>query len=357
MEKIFPFRLPLMVFVAVLCSLANLPSCNTDPEDLYDPTPVVVELPQFVHTYLGEMPNTPDNPLTEEGIALGKKLFYEKKLSDNATMSCASCHKQENAFSDLRSFSEGTNGALGNRNAMSIANLAWGNTLFWDGRRSTLEGQAHDPVTNPIEMRNTWAEVERRLQNDSEYPSLFFKAFGTRQIDSNLVVKAIAQFERTLVSFSSRFDQYYFEGQTNVLNSDELEGAELFFGKGHCNDCHSDVLLTDNFLRNNGLDQTFLDKGYGEVTGNPTDDGKFKVPTLRNIALTSPYMHDSRFTTLEQVVEHYSSGVMPNSPNIDEHISPFGTGFNLTSDEKGKLVAFLRTMTDSSFITNPKHAE
>lgn len=334
--------------------LGPLGGCKNDPEQVYNPTSVEVELPDFVSIYLGNMPTVSDNPLTEEGIALGKKLFYERKLSDNNTLSCAGCHKPEEAFSDKRPFSEGTNGAPGNRNAMPIINLAWANHFFWDGRRNSLESQAHDPVINPVEMRNTWPTVINRLQADSTYPDLFFAAFGTSQIDSNLVVKAIAQFERTMVSFNSRFDKYYFQGQTNALSSNEISGMDIFFGKGHCNDCHSDVLLTDNLFRNNGLDEVFTDRGLGQVTQNPTDDGKFKVPTLRNIALTPPYMHDSRFATLEQVITHYSNGIKPNSPNLDEHLLGFGNGFNFTEAEKNSLLAFLKTFTDSSFISNPK---
>lgn len=326
---------------------------NTTPSPVYNPTPLQVSYPAWVNTFAGAMPLPADNPLTKEGVALGRKLFYEKLLSDNSTQSCASCHKIENSFTDPRSFSEGTNGALGDRNAMVIVNLAWTNKLFWDGRRSTLEQQAHDPVTNPIEMRNKWSVVVQRLQNHPLYPSLFFNAFGTSVIDSNLVVKAIAQFERTLVSFNSRFDKYYFEGDTMALNEQEKRGLALFMGKADCNHCHSDALLTDDAFRNNGLDVSFTDKGRGKVTGNATDDGKFKVTTLRNIALTAPYMHDSRFTTLEQVVEHYNSGVKTTSPNLDTNMDVIKAGLNLSTQEKADLVAFLKTLTDSSFIANP----
>lgn len=216
-----------------------------------------------------------------------------------------------------------------------------------------MELQAHDPVSNPIEMANTWPEVVKRLQNHSDYPKLFFKAFGSKTIDSNMVTKAIAQFERTLVSFNSRYDQYYFENKTSALNAQEIAGLNIYFGKAHCNDCHSDVLLTDNAVRNNGLDATPVDKGKGEVTGNQSDIGKFKVPTLRNIAVTAPYMHDSRFKTLEQVVDFYNNGVKVTSPNLDEHMQPFVPSLNLTTQEKADLVAFLKTFTDETFLNNP----
>lgn len=329
-----------------------------DPDEqvnlpVYNPTPLQVNYPAWVNIFAGAMPVPADNPLTVEGVALGRKLFYDKLLSDNRTQSCASCHRIEHSFNDPRPFSKGTNGAEGDRNAMSIVNLAWSNKLFWDGRRTTLEEQAHDPVTNPVEMRNTWPEVVRRLQQHPEYPSLFYKAFGTTAIDSNLVVKAIAQFERTLVSFNSRFDKYYFEGDTTVFTEQEKRGLALFMGKADCNHCHTDVMLTDDGLRNNGMDVSFTDKGRGRVTGNAADDGKFKVTTLRNIALTAPYMHDSRFATLEQTVEHYNSGVKTNSPNLDTNMEVIKAGLNLTPQEKADLVAFMKTLTDSSFINNP----
>lgn len=319
---------------------------------VFNPTPLSISYPSWVKIYAGQMPEPVDNATTVEGVALGRKLFYDKKLSDDMTMSCASCHVLANGFSDPRAFSVGTNGAAGDRNAMAIINMGWSNKFFWDGRRPSLELQAHDPVTNPIEMRNTWTAVVNRLQSDPVYPGMFFKAFGKTTIDSNMVTKAIAQFERTLVSFNSRFDKFYFEGDTTRLSDTEKRGKDLFFGKADCNHCHSDALLTDNAFRNNGLDVTLTDIGLGKVSGQSTDNGKFKVPTLRNIALTAPYMHDSRFTTLEQVVEFYDHQVKQTSPNIDVNMDQIKNGLNLTTQEKADLVAFLKTFTDSSFINN-----
>jgi cytochrome c peroxidase len=304
------------------------------------------------------MPMPSDNPLTTEGIFLGRKLFYEKMLSNDMTMSCASCHKQENGFDDPRPFSQGTNGSFGDRNAMAIINLGWDKHFFWDGRRNSLEGQAHDPVTNPIEMANNWPDVVQRLQASGEYRELFFKAFGTRTVDSNLVVKAIAQFERTLVSFNSRFDKYYYMGDSSALNEQEKRGLNIFTGKGLCKNCHlMNTLLTDLEFRNNGLDESPKDAGLMKFTGNAADNGKFKVPTLRNIAVTAPYMHDSRFATLEEVVTFYSSQVKQNSPNLDEHMPEFKSGLNLTVQEKADLVAFLKSLTDKDFTTNPAFSQ
>lgn len=351
------------IFIAVSGICLCMSSCKkedkiVDSQLVYNPTPAVAGYPEYVKKYIGDMPQPVDNALTVEGIALGRMLFYEKMLSDNMTMSCATCHKQENAFDDPRPFSEGTNGVFGDRNAMAIINLGWDKHFFWDGRRSSLEGQAHDPVTNPIEMANTWPEVVKRLQNSGKYPDLFFKAFGTKTIDSNLVTKAIAQFERTLVSFNSRFDKYFYQGDSAALTQPEINGLLLFTGKAMCNHCHvTNTLFTDREIRNNGLDDDPADGGLMKFTANAADRGKFKVPTLRNIAVTGPYMHDSRFNTLEEVVDFYSSNVKQGSPNLDEHMPDFGTGINLSSQEKAELVAFLKALTDQDFLTNENFSD
>lgn len=329
-----------------------------EPEEIYNPTAKTITVPQYVINYLGEMPHPDYNKLTEEGVALGRKLFYDKMLSNDGTMACATCHKQANGFDDFRQFSQGTNGTFGDRNAMPIINLGWATSFFWDGRRKTMEDQAHDPVTNPIEMANNWPEVVKRLQADAIYPSLFFKAFGTRTIDSNMVVKAIAQFERTMVSFNTKFDKYFYQNDTNALNAAEKRGLMLFTGDALCNTCHMmNTLFTDHQFRNNGLDVNPADAGLMKFNSKPDDRGKFKVPGLRNIAQTAPYMHDGRFATLEDVVNFYSSGVKQNSPNIDEHMVPFGNGLNLTAQQKSDLIAFLKTLSDQEFLTRQDLSE
>lgn len=348
------------ILIGIIALLVIVHACKKEKkeEPVYSPTSATVEVPAYVKSYIGDMPTPTDNPLTVEGIALGRRLFYEKMLSNDRSMSCASCHKQENAFDDPRPFSEGTNGAFGDRNAMAIVNAAWEKHLFWDGRRSSLEAQAHDPLTNPIEMANNWPEAVARLQSSPTYPDLFFKAFGTKTVDSNLAMKAIAQFERTLVSFNSKFDKYYYQGDSTVFNQSEKNGLALFTGKGLCNNCHlMNTLLTDRDLKNNGLDENPADVGLMKFTGNTNDKGKFKVPSLRNIEVTAPYMHDSRFATLEDVVNFYSSGIKQSSPNIDEHMPDFGSGLNLTAQEKADLVAFLKTLTDQSFLADAKFSD
>src|SRR5690606_31226675 len=199
-----------------------------------------------------------------------------------------------------RQFSLGTDGSEGRRNSMAIMNALWDGSFFWDGRASSLEDQAFKPVVDLHEMKNTWPVVVDRLQADPEYPDLFQSAFGTSTIDSSLVVKAIAQFERTLLTFNSPFDRYYYGGDSLALTEPEKRGLELFFGEAHCDDCHMPPLFHDHDFRNIGLDHPPPDGGLGEITGDHSDQGRFKTPSIRNIEVTAPYMHDGRFISLEQ---------------------------------------------------------
>jgi cytochrome c peroxidase len=317
-------------------------------------TPYPLQLPDFVTTYYGNMPVPPDNPTTEEGVALGRKLFYDSRLSRNNTMNCGTCHRQGHGFSDFRQFSIGLDNQVGIRNAPGLANVGFTPQLFWDGRAASLELQARDPITNPIEMDSRWDTIVARLTSDSLYPVLFYKAFGSTLIDSAHILKAIAQFERTFIAFNTKYDAFYFEGKIDTFSDQELKGLDIFLGKGFCNHCHSDVLLTDNFFRNNGLDAQ-PDSGLAKITYKKEDIGKFKVPSLRNVAVTAPYMHDGRFATLAEVIDFYSDSVHPFSPNIDTHMEPFGYGLHLTETEKEALITFLKTLTDSSFLKNPAY--
>ena len=348
---------PLLFVIAVLHGCKR--DEETPPDGLVVPTtPVQLSFPPGVTALLGQ-PHVPaDNPLTAEGIALGRKLFYEKALSDNQTMSCGTCHLQGEAFADHAAFPFGTNGSIGPRNTMSLTNLHWDDSLFWDGRTVGLEAQAHDPVVNPIEMNNTWPVVESMLNADPEYRQLFLAAFGTEEIDSNLVVKAIAQFERTMTSFNSPFDRFYFWGDSTAMSEEAQNGLALVQSQGKCGGCHTVGLFTDHAFRNNGLDLTFADPGLGGVTGQPGDLGKFRVPSLRNVALTAPYMHDARFTTLDDVLEHYNGGVHMASPTIDGLMDYWGMNPSpFSPDELLDLRAFLEALTDSTLLTNPELAE
>lgn len=333
-------------------------NCSNEAVDGYAPTPLTLEIPQLFsdHIIAPVIPN--DNPQTVEGVALGKKLFFDTILSADGTQSCFSCHSPENAFTDNTATSNGVDGNFGTRNSMPLFNLAWNyNERFtWDGKELSLERQALEPVQNPIELHSNWDDVVDRLQLHSAYPKLFQKAFNTNTITKALVAKAIAQFERTLISANSKFDKYTL-GETS-LTVQELNGLDLFLreDKGDCFHCHgnpNNPLWTDNAFHNNGLDATFTDLGLGGVTGDPNDNGKFRTPSLRNLAFTAPYMHDGRFATIDAVINHYSEGLQ-NSTTIDPLMKKVDEGgVQLTLQEKADLKAFLLTLTDTSFTTNP----
>ena len=333
-------------------------SCSNESVETYVPTPNPLQIPQLFEDNILNPVIPTNNPQTVEGIALGKKLFFDPILSRDNTQACADCHMPENAFSDTDRFSDGIDGAFGPRNSMPLFNLAWNydDRFFWDGRIFSLEHQAFQPVTSPIEMHNTWSNVEQDLQEHSEYPNLFNLAFGSSTIDSTLVTKAIAQFERTLISSNSKFDKYLLNEVT--LTSEELNGFNIFMDetKGDCFHCHGsdkNPLWTDNAFHNNGLDVTFTDLGFGKVTGDPADNGKFKSPSLRNLVFTAPYMHDGRFATLDDVINHYSEGLQ-NSSTIDPLMKKVAQGgVQLSTQEKANLKAFLLTLSDPEFISNP----
>ena len=288
------------------------------------------------------------NPLTVEGVALGKRLFFDPILSIDSTISCASCHRPAAAFSDDRRFSRGVNGRTA-RNSMTLANAAWMPSLFWDGRAATLEEQALIPVVDADEMGESWPHVVTKLRRHAEYPALFADAFGEVAISADLTARAIAQFERTLISANSRFDRYS-AGQ-GTLNPQEQFGLELFFNEiGDCFHCHGTVLLTDNQFHNNGLQMTISDSGLASVTASIYDAGKFRSPTLRNIEHTAPYMHDGRFGTLREVIDHYDGGLHA-TPTLDPLL--VGRQARLTAEQKEAILAFLLTLSDPDFLTRP----
>ncbi len=345
------------IILSVLTGLI-FAGCNKSPDpeppgEKYDPTPYILEIPQGYPKMI--IPD--DNPMTVEGVDLGRKLFYDKLLSGDDTQSCGSCHAQEFSFSDNgKKFSEGIDGIEGDRNAQPVINIGWMPELFWDGRARGVEEQALGPVPNPIEMHLEWIEAMEKLNNSDTYPDLFFKAFGTREIDSILVVKAISQFERTLISSDSKWDKYL-RGEATLTQAETM-GFEVFFTeKGDCFHCHSTILFTDNLPHNNGLDSIAIDPGYAAITNDPNDLAKFKTPSLRNLEFTAPYMHDGRFETLEDVVDFYSKGVKW-SPTIDPLMKKVNQGgVKLTDQEKVSLLAFLKTFTDTTFISNPDFAD
>jgi|TARA_R110000737_G_scaffold350514_2_gene389728 cytochrome c peroxidase len=310
-----------------------------------------------------------DNPLTVAGVDLGRRLFYEKRLSGDNSLSCGGCHSPQESFSDKNQFSRGIDGTLGRRNSMALVNLGYQKFLFWDGRSKSLEEQILQPVQDPIEMHQSWTDAVIKIKADANYRKAFYVAFGTDQVDSTLVSKAIAQFLRTMISGFSKYDVMYKQANnlsltakeqtlSSQITNEDWAGYDLFksLNGGDCFHCHNGPLMHLELFSNNGLDNTFLDLGRGEVTKSPSDYGKFKVPTLRNIALTGPYMHDGRFETLEEVIEHYSSGIKL-SPTISPLIEFANQGgVQLDAFEKGLIKKFLLTLTDEEFINNPKFA-
>lgn len=298
-----------------------------------------------------------DNPLTDEGVELGRKLFNDVRLSVNNTQSCASCHQAEAAFTDVNKFSVGAEGRAGTRNAMPLFNLAWKKSFFWDGRAASLREQVLMPIENPVEMHESLTNVVAKLATTEIYPALFERAFGTKEIDADRVARALEQFLLTIVSYRSKFDRAM-QGREQ-LTGQEKRGFELFvteydprrgFYGADCFHCHGGPLFSNQNFANNGLDEKFTDIGLGEVTRREFDLGRFAVPSLRNVAVTAPYMHDGRFKTLEEVVEHYVSGVKASAsldPNLAKH--PTG-GVPLNAADKQALVAFLKTLTDEAFV-------
>ena len=351
----------------VSASILNLPNEPYDYMNLNLPSHFINNVPgQPLPTSVNGIDNTPaDNPITNDGATLGRVLFYDKKLSANGTISCASCHKQDKGFSDDEVLSIGFDGGITGRHSMTLINSRYyqRGRFFWDERAATLEEQVLMPFQDPVEMGMTIEQVVSTVQEQEYYPELFEKAFGSTEITSDKISKALAQFVRSIVSYSSKYDQGRASSTSpgaNFVNftAEENLGKNLFFqtipnGGGACFGCHT----TEAFVsanpgpQNNGLDLvSTTDLGAGAVYTNPIFEGRFKTSTLRNIELTAPYMHDGRFATLEEVVEHYNSGIQAHptlSPALtDDSGNP--VRLNFTEAEKAALVAFLKTLTDNT---------
>lgn len=330
---------------------------------VFDPTPYVLKIGDF------PTPDLPaDNPLTLTGVQLGRMLFYEKSLSKDGTQACADCHLQQDAFSDKRQFSIGVAGLPGKRQAMAVMNLAWHqNGLFWDGRAPRVRDQALKPIQDPLEMDETLPNVVAKLKADKQYTDQFIRAFGDATVDADRIALALEQFMLSMVSSNSKYDQSLRNEAT--LSEAEMRGQALFFAEfdpfggqkgAECFHCHAGHNFTNDEFMNNGLDTDagITDEGRSKVTNNAADKGRFKVPSLRNIALTPPYMHDGRFATLEEVVEHYNTGVK-NSSTV-EFILQYNLqpgGLQLTAQDKSDLVAFLKTLSDPDFLTNKAYSK
>lgn len=358
-------KLSQLIHIGIIFFLA---SC-ADEQPISMPTPYQYVPP----AHFGDNYEIPvDNPFTIEGIALGRNLFYERQLSRNGRISCGSCHQQSRAFTDGARFSRGVDGELTSKSSMSIVNMLWNSKFFWDGRAATLEEQSIQPIPDHIEMDLPLDEAVQRLSESDSYRQQFMAAYETDEITSDLMAKAMAQFMRTLVSSGSKYDRYLL-GETDFTDQEKL-GMDLFFTHpeptiglrgGNCGDCHLNILTSGDRegyqgFHNNGLDsEEKLEDGLMMVTGKAEDKGKFKAPSLRNIALTAPYMHDGRFGTLEEVLEHYNDNIQ-NSTTLDVLITDATNNntkgenvqLGLTNEEKEAIIAFLNTLTDENFINN-----
>ena len=358
----------------------GLLSCGKDVSPVTEEG--ILNLPSKPHDYTSfEIPsyldrdlillqdNTPvDNVLDNNVVTLGRVLFYDKLLSVDQSLSCASCHQKQFGFSDTARLSEGFAGQVTRRHSMALANIRFrpGATFFWDGRATSIEHQVLQPIEDPIEMNLSLDSVVARIRSTSYYPDLFEKAFGSDEVSRTKIARSLAQFTRALVSVGSRYDQgLSMHGRNDDFSNftaEENLGKALFFNpdKGFCSGCHYTDLFIMDIPRNNGLEwevSNDLDAGFEEVTGSSLDFRKFIAPSLRNIAVRPPYMHDGRFNTLEQVVRHYSDEIHW-SVSLDNHLKSSDPGkakrFDLDDKEVSAIVAFLRTLTDDEFLIDEK---
>lgn len=351
-------------YLLLLLIIPVFQACNPDPADppaTYDPTPFELKVGNF------PTPDLPaDNKLTVAGVQLGRMLFYEKKLSKDGSQACADCHLQEDAFSDIRQFSIGVEGLPGKRQAMAVMNLAWHqNGLFWDGRAPKVRDQALKPIQDPLEMNETLDNAVAKLKADKQYTDQFIRAFGDAEVTSERMALAMEQFMLTMVSNNAKYDKVL-RGEATFTEA-EQRGKDLFFKEfnpatkekgGECFHCHAGHNFTNDKYMNNGLDTEagITDPGRQQVTNKPLDRGKFKVPSLRNIEFTAPYMHDGRFATLEAVLDHYNTGVKQSSTVeflLQYNMQP--GGLQLSAQDKSDILAFLKTLSDPDFLSNPAY--
>jgi cytochrome c peroxidase len=332
-----------------------------EPSDRY----ANIDLPVYFKTPAARrFDNTPrDNPVTDAGATLGRVLFYDTRLSASNTVACASCHQQKRAFSDVNRFSKGHEGKLTDRNAMALVDLRYypRGRFFWDERAGSLEEQVLIPIQSEREMGQDLTKLVAILVMDEKYPELYRKAFGDPDITPQRTARALAQFLRSMVSYQSRYDEGLVKATSvredfDNFTAEENRGKSLFLA--NCATCHLPQGQEAHFIMNrplnNGLDADFknTDGGVGDITLNSSEIGLFKSPSLRNVELTSPYMHDGRLATLEAVLDHYSQDVK-NHPNLDGR----ARRPNLSKAEKAALVAFLKTLSDPKFIADPKFSD
>lgn len=342
----------LLIFGIV--SLVGLQSCKVDPkineiiesDDLKEVSPEGWPAPVYTFS---------NNPLQPKVFELGRALFYDRILSRDNTISCGSCHQQYAAFAHAEhKFSHGINDLVGKRNAPALFNLTWHKTFMHDGGINHIEVQPIGPIQNPIEMDLNFGDALNKLRASSKYRTLFKEAYGSEEVTDSKMLKAMAQFMGMLYSYNSKYDLYKRNENNVSFNAEQLRGYNLFLAK--CNVCHKEPLFTDDSYRNNGLsiNPFLVDSGRAHITGLAEDRYKFKMPSLRNIALTSPYMHDGRYQTLEQCLDHYTNNVV-NLVNLDPILQ--SGGIPLTAQEKQDIIAFLGTLTDYKFINDKRFAD
>ncbi len=381
-------------YVCSFFAICAIFSCTKDIEEVYtgdyttedfQKLSEVLNLPSEVVDYNAKPNVNPFVPAAfhnNEQATLGRVLFYDKTLSNAGEISCASCHKQELAFADDVAFSEGVRGELTLRNSIALGQFAsfgseydgsgsFGNPqpLFWDGRAFSVHEQLLETMSNPIEMDIDINELAARLESQDHYKVLFKRAFGSEQIENDKILIALEAFMNTMEGSNSAFDQGFVQqgdifGEFDNLSASENRGKDIFFNHS-CGSCHSSALVgffdpgfSDNSFANNGLQQNYEDAGLGVHTNLAVDMAKFKIPQLRNIAQTGPYMHDGRFETLEEVVDFYSTDIAAH-PNLDSRLKDGNSPmkFNFTAQEKSDLVNFLKTMSDDFLLTDSRWSD
>ena len=339
--------------IVALTMILGLFSCTSD--DVYETIPADSLFPLKIPSNFPQIAQNIDNNFpTQNGVALGRKLFYDGRLSRDNSVSCAFCHEQQSAFTHHgHDLSHGIDNLTGKRNAPSVQNMIFQSEYFYDGASNSIQMLSIVPIHNPLEMDESLPTIVEKLKQDAQYVQLFKAAFSNGEVSSSNLLNALAQFMTIMISADSKYDKYIRNEPGGNFDQQELKGLNLF--KNNCASCHATDLFTDNSFRNNGLppNSKLNDLGREEVTGFRTDRYKFKVPSLRNIELTAPYMHDGRFGSLQSVLNFYSNGVQ-QTENLDPLLQNNShTGIPITQEEKEALIAFLKTLTDYDFVKNP----
>ncbi|MDR6560202.1 MULTISPECIES: cytochrome c peroxidase [unclassified Arcicella] len=359
----------LFLATCIIVLLVMALSCSKTPDVVIEPDKLFYQPSNFQSPVY----KIQSNPVTKEGFELGKSLFYDGILSRDGTISCGECHRQDFGFTHhLHDLSHGIDNQIGLRNSSSLQNLAWEKTFGWDGGVFDLDLFAISPIENPVEMDEKTSNVLEKLRKSDKYPNMFKNAFGTTEITSERFLKALSQFLLSLISANSKYDKYTRKEAGVVFSDSELAGMELF--KQKCSSCHAGELFSDGSYRNNGLPPTerqqvvyrivdgvkkafiepVIDDGRMRVTELQGDKNKFKVPSLRNVEATKPYMHDGRLQTLDEVLNHYTNTVTATQ-NIDPILNQNGKlGIPLTATEKAQIITFLRTLTDRTFLEDKR---